>query len=435
MSILIVIYILNYIDRNNASAARLRGFESDLKLKGQEFNTILSILYVGYILMQVPSNLFLNYIGKPSIYLPCCMAVWGMISILTGITSDFVGALLTRFFLGFVEAAFFPGSLFLLSKWYKRNELGQRTALLSCGSLISNAFGSLIASGILDGMDGKLGRAAWRWLFYIEGTLTIFVAICAIFILPDFPSTTSNWLSPIECRLAQRRMEEDFAGVGDESQMEQGNTAGFVSAMTDWKVWWLALALTSMVVSLSFNAFFPTLSATMGFNRTVTLLLCAPPWIFATVVAFAVTRHSDKSGERFWHIAVPLAIGILGFVIAAATMNTAARYISLFLMAQSYAAFITFLAWVSNSISRPPSKRAVALAAINAFSQLGNIAGSYVWPKSWGLTYSYSYAICISTNGLAIIMCYIFRQHLASLNGKAQKEAGNRKELAYQYLL
>jgi hypothetical protein len=71
-------------------------------------------------------------------------------------------------------------------------------------------------------------------------------------------------------------MEEDFAGIGDEGQTEKGNAAGFVNAMTDWKVWWLALALTSMVVSLSFNAFFPTLSATLGFNTTVTLLLCAP---------------------------------------------------------------------------------------------------------------------------------------------------------------
>ena len=111
----------------------------------------------------------------------------------TTLSCSFVGALLTRFFLGFVEAAFFPGALFLLSKWYKRSELGQRTAFLSCGSLISNAFGSLMASGILDGMDGMLGRAAWRqvvqtlldssyvmicrlasrWLFFIEGSLTI----------------------------------------------------------------------------------------------------------------------------------------------------------------------------------------------------------------------------------------------------------------------
>lgn len=133
-----------------------------------------------------------------------------------------------------------------------------------------------------------------------------------------------------------------------------------------------------MVVSLSFNAFFPTLTATLGYGRTRTLLLCAPPWAFATIVAFSVTRHSDKTQERFWHIACPLALGVVGFVIAVSTMNTAARYISLFLMAQSYAGFITFLAWISNSFSRPPAKRAVALALINAFSQLGNIAGSCV---------------------------------------------------------
>ena len=81
---------------------------------------------------------------------------------------SFVGALLTRFFLGFVEAAFFPGALFLLSKWYKRDELGLRTALLYCGSLISNGFGALIASGILDTMDGKLGHAAWRFVLLYE---------------------------------------------------------------------------------------------------------------------------------------------------------------------------------------------------------------------------------------------------------------------------
>ena len=85
-----------------------------------------------------------------------------------GATHNFTGALLTRFFLGFVEAAFFPGALFLLSKWYKRSELGQRTALLACGLLISNAFGSLIASSILSGMQGKLGHAAWRSVPFMQ---------------------------------------------------------------------------------------------------------------------------------------------------------------------------------------------------------------------------------------------------------------------------
>ena len=82
--------------------------------------------------------------------------------LLNHFAQSFVGALLTRFFLGFVEAAFFPGAIYLLSKWYTRTELGLRVCLLYCGNIISNAFGSLIASGILDGMQGKLGKAAWR---------------------------------------------------------------------------------------------------------------------------------------------------------------------------------------------------------------------------------------------------------------------------------
>ncbi|KIJ70007.1 hypothetical protein HYDPIDRAFT_121289 [Hydnomerulius pinastri MD-312] len=424
MSILVLIYILNYIDRNNAAAARLRGFEEDLHLEGQQFNTILSILYIGYIIMQVPSNMFLNYIGKPSLYLPGCMAIWGFISVLTGMTTTYTGALLTRFFIGFVEAAFFPGALFLLSKWYKRRELGERTAILSCGIMISNAFGSLLASAILDVMEGVWGYAAWRWLFYIEGSLTVVVALSAMFILPDFPSTSSDWLTPEEHALAQYRMEED--GIEDEEESadseSKGRGTGLILALSDWKVWWLCVALTNMVISLSFNPFFPTLSATMGYNPTVTLLLCAPPWAFATLVAFKLSRHSDLTGERFFHVAVPLFVGIVGFAMAMLTMNTAVRYMSMFLMAQSYAGFIVFWAWVSNSIPRPPSKRAVALAFINSFSSLGNVIGSYVWPSTWGPSYAKSCAICIVTSALCIVMSFSFRRHLRRMNEELEAE-------------
>ena len=132
-----------------------------------------------------------------------------------------------------------------------------------------------------------------RWLFFIEGSLTIFVAILAVFILPDFPNNSHSFLSPEEMRLAQLRMEEDV-GIADDEEAERkaSRFPGFFEALADWKVYWLALALTSLVVSLSFNAFFPTLTATLGYSPTVTLLLCAPPWIFATIVAFAVNRRA-----------------------------------------------------------------------------------------------------------------------------------------------
>ncbi|EIW82048.1 MFS general substrate transporter [Coniophora puteana RWD-64-598 SS2] len=435
MAILVLIYILNYIDRNNAAAARLHGFEEDLHLEGQQFNTILSILYVGYILMQIPSNMFLNHIGKPSIYLPACMTVWGVISVLTGTTTSYTGALTTRFLIGFVEAAFFPGALFLLSKWYKRRELGLRTAILSCGNMISQAFGSLLASVILERMDGVLGYAGWRWLFYIEGSMTVVVAIAAMFILPDFPTTSAGWLTEEERALAQLRLEEDV-GVGDqqETEPEKDQPSGLVLALTDWKVWWLAVALLFMVISLSFNAFFPTLSATMGYSYTVSLLLCSPPWMFSTALALWPSRRSDRLGERFWHITFPLLFGILGFLIAGFTMNTAARYLSLFLMAQSYAGFIVFVAWISNSIPRPPSKRAVALAFVNSLSSLGNVVGSYAWLTEWGPSYRMSCLICIAASSAGIVMSWMFRQHLHRLNVEAERReeaAGQPKGFRY----
>ncbi|KAJ8583459.1 MFS general substrate transporter [Rhizopogon salebrosus TDB-379] len=132
MSILVLIYTINHIDRSNVAAARLRGFEDDLHLEGQQFNTVLSIFYLGYALVQVPSNMFLNKIGRPSIYIPTCVAICGFLSVLMGATKGFMGAVCTNFFLGLAEAGFYPGALFLLSKWYQRRELGQRTAILSC---------------------------------------------------------------------------------------------------------------------------------------------------------------------------------------------------------------------------------------------------------------------------------------------------------------
>ncbi|KAL1762690.1 major facilitator superfamily domain-containing protein [Schizophyllum commune] len=441
MSIFIVIYILNYVDRNNAGAARLKGFEEGLNLHGQEFATLLSILYVGYIIMQIPSNMFLNWIGKPSLYLPACMILWGMISTLTGTEiaiyhSRFVGALLTRFFLGFVEAAFFPGALFVVSKWYKKNEIGLRMALLYCGSIISNAFGALMASGILSGMDGALGHAAWRWLFYIEGALTMAVAVLAIFILPDFPSTT-RWLTPEERALALRRMAEDV-GVGDQDETEaHGPLHGLWLAIADWRVWWMAVGLTAQVIALSFNAYFPTLTRTLGYNDTISLLLCAPPFIFAAIMAFVVSRHSDKTQERTLHIALPYLLGIVGFIIAIATQNTAARYVSLFLMAQSYAGYVCALAWIPNTIPRPPSKRAVALALINAVTQLGNISGSYMFPDPWGPSYTNSYAICISNAGLGVLMTFGLRWHLQRENKRLEAEERERGDevQGFRYVL
>lgn len=117
--------------------------------------------------MQIPSNMILNAISRPSLYLCGAVATWGVISACTAATHNATGAILCRFFLGCIEAAFFPGCLYYLSRWYTRKEMQLRVTIINAGNLAAQAFGGLIAAGILGDMDGKGGIRAWRWLFIV----------------------------------------------------------------------------------------------------------------------------------------------------------------------------------------------------------------------------------------------------------------------------
>ncbi|KAL4941505.1 hypothetical protein BDV06DRAFT_194289 [Aspergillus oleicola] len=412
-SLFVLIYIMNYLDRNNMAAARLKGLQQDLDMNYDEYATCLSILYVGYILMQVPSNIFINRISRPSIYISIVMLLWGLVSTLSGVVHNFSGMVAIRFFLGFVEAAFLPGALMILSKWYTRRELTTRNAILFCGNLISNAFSALVGAGVLSNMQGSLGHAAWRWLFWIEGSATMFIAICAGFVLPDLPTNTRGFTKE-ELEVAQIRMTEDV-GAADVDAEDQGPWDGLFMALKDVKIYIMMITFTAYVVGLSFNAFFPSLTETLGFGYVPTLLMSAPPWVFSCFFSLGVAWSSDRYQEKFWHIVGPILVGLVGFIISMSTLNVAARYVALFLQAASYAGFIVFYSWISTSFPRPPAKRAVAIAIINAFSQLGNVAGSYVWDLSDN-GYRKSYGIVTAMFGVTIVGCLIFKFVLEGLN-------------------
>ena len=267
-------------------------------------------------------------------------------------------------------------------------------------------------------------------MFWLEGAATMLVAIAgtysaspcryithevAAFILPDLPTNTKGF-TPEERELAQLRLMEDV-GEADTDEANQGAFDGLKMAVKDVKIYLMMLTLTAYVVGLSFNAFFPSLTGTLGFSYVPTLLMSSPPWVFSVIVSMANAWHADRTGEKFWHIVGPIFMGIVGFVISMATTQTAARYVALFLQAGSYAGFIVFFSWISSSFPRPPAKRAVAIAMINAFSQLGNIAGSYVWAlKENG--YRKSYGIVLAMFGITIVGCYLFKMMLVAENKK-----------------
>ncbi|KAF2629850.1 MFS general substrate transporter [Macroventuria anomochaeta] len=375
MTMVWLIFVLNYLDRNNIAAAKVAGIAKSLHINSTQYATAVAILFVGYVIMQIPSNIFLTQI-RPSLYLPCIMAVWGLLSLATGFVHNAAGLYATRFFLGFVEAAFYPGALFLLSSWYTRSELGVRSAFLFSGSQLGSAFSGLIGAGIQSGLDGARGLESWRWLFIIEGSITVFIALLAVLVLPDWPSTT-RWLTETERAVAEWRLVKD-AGQVDED--DEDWSYGFKAAFHDWRLYVFAFIFLCIQVASATSNFFPSVVQTLGFNRVNTLLLTVPPYMLALFVSIANNWSADRLKNSSFHIMWPLGFAILGFVIAAASLNTGVRYFAMILMvAGGHGSNAVCLAWTQKTMLRPRVKRAAAVAFVNAIGNTSQVWTSYLY--------------------------------------------------------
>ncbi|CAI6336303.1 unnamed protein product [Periconia digitata] len=393
LPMIILMYIMNYLDRNNIAAVRFAGLQEELSLSSREYQTIVSVLFIGYLLMQVPSNLFLQKSGRPAIYLPTCMVIWGVISALTGTCRNFGGLVTCRFLLGFVEAAYFPGCLFYLSSWYTRKELGFRTAVLYSGSLLSGAFGGLVTAGITGNMDYSHGLRAWRWVFLIEGAITIAIALIAFSILPNLPhtttSTSTSWLTEEERQLAIYRLQEDIASSSPSSTISSISPSkptpffkGFTIALSDQKTHLLTLLLTAQVSTASITLFFPTIVATLSLPPIQTLLLTSPPYLLAVLSTLLTARHADRTGSRVLPITLPLLLATFSFILAGSTTALVPRYIAMCVMVPGvYSGYPVALAWISNCIPHPPEKRAAALAWVNAVANASSVFASFLYEQ------------------------------------------------------
>ena len=430
MPMLIFIYILNYIDRNNIASARLGGLEEDLGLVGNQYEIIISVLFVGYILFQVPSNMLLNRLGRPSAYLADVMTLRCAISTCTAAVQNFSGLVAIRVLLGVVESAFFCSALMILSSWYDKKTLASRNSILYAGSLISSAFSGLLAAAILE-MDGLGGIEGWRYLFIIEGGITVLTVPFAYFILPDTPHNT-KFLSQQEKDIIQWKLKRDLGNVDDtDVEAKVSDWEGLKLAVADTKMWMLCGMHSFLVAACGVTNFFPTIVGTLNFNHTITLCLTAPPYVVAVFVTYFWARHADKTGERALHVIIPLILALVAFVIAVATLNTGARYFSMILMIPSlYSAFVVILTWISNSCPRPPAKRAVAIALVNCLSNSTSIWNSYLYPSSDGPRYVKAMSCNIAFLALSIIFVIMLRIRLMFLNKKIENGTMNwQKEL------
>ncbi|RSL83608.1 hypothetical protein CEP52_016669 [Fusarium oligoseptatum] len=393
MPTLWAMYFLNYLDRNAIAQARLNGLEDDLGLRGTQYNTCISILFVGYLLMQIPSNMLISSKRvRPSIYMSICMMGWAVVSACTALAKNYTGLVLLRFFLGVAEAPFYPGALYLLSIFYTRKEIATRLSIF----------------------------ILWKHLCYF-----FLWSYCCCYFCP----LTTRWLTPEERQLAHDRMVRDTVGFEE----SKGARAGFAQAIRDPRLWLFCFIQNMHLSACSFNNFFPTVVGSLGFNSTITLVLTCPPYLVSGFFGYLAGLSSGKYNERTWHITVCMSIALVGYIISCATLNTPARYIACFLFASgAYAVNSMILGWVSATLGSTPEKKSVSLSIVNVIANASYIYTAYLYPKSDGPRYLTGMASNAAFAVMCIASTWVMRTWLVRTNKKLDRD-GNVDATRYAY--
>ncbi|KAF2018536.1 putative MFS transporter [Aaosphaeria arxii CBS 175.79] len=404
LPVLWLMYFFNFLDRNAIVNGKINHLDKDLGMKGTEYNTCVSIFFVGYLVGQVPSNMILTRV-KPAWYMAGWMMAWAIVSTLMAIVKDYHGMLAARFVLGVVEAPFYPGGLYMISMFYTRKETASRLSIFYTGNLLASAFSGLIAAGIFEGLDGRNGWEGWRWLFLIQGLVTVLVAVTAFFLLPNAPLTT-KWLTPAQRQLAHDRIVFDTTG-----KQEQVNVwKGLREACVDYRTWVFALMQNLHLSANGFKNFLPTAVQTLGFGRTVTLVLTCPPYLLAGIISVLVSWSSGKLNERTWHITLSKLVAIVGFMVGTLTLNVGARYFAMVLfVGATYGVNNINLAWAAAVLGQTNEKKAVVLAIANTLGNLSFVYTPYLWPDSSKPRYSMAMWASVGFSGGVIACAWVLR--------------------------
>ncbi|KAL1588749.1 hypothetical protein WHR41_02378 [Cladosporium halotolerans] len=403
------LYLLSFLDRSNVANARLEGLEADLGLSGADYLNGLTLFFVGYILLEVLWNVILKRVG-PRVWLPLVTLVWGVVATCQGAVVDGgaasgrAGFLAVRFFLGLTEGGLFPGVVFYLSMWYKRSERQYRIALFFSAASMAGAFGGILAWGI-GHMRGIGGLSGWRWIFIIEGLLTIVLAFAAWWYVMDWPSK-ATFVTPEEKELVFARLEADSDAVADES-VSWHNVA---AAMKDPKVWLYGACFHTLSLPLyTLSMFLPSIIASLGYTAASAQLLTIPPYALATLLTILLATISQRTARRAPFILASTTLAIAGYIILLSnpspTLNPRLSYAGVFLAAAGiYPSVALALAWPAVNVSGQ-TKRATASALQITVGNLGAVIGTQLYRPGDAPRYAVGHAVALGylVGGLGVV--------------------------------
>lgn len=263
-------------------------------------------------------------------------------------------------------------------------------------------------------------------LYIIEGTITVAIGIVICIILPDFPDTWRA-LSPEMKRVANRRLAIEAAEADVDVGGGMSQIKGLKLALTDIKTYILALGYLAVTGSAGFQNYFPSLTKTLGYGNVVSLLLCAPPYLFIMVYSLIHSHLSDRFGNRFWFFIYPVPIAIVGFVLYMTCHSFGPLYLSFFFMMFVFAQNGTIYSWIASAIPRPPAKRAAAYAFINSIGNSASIWTPFVYKPPH---YRAAFAMNIGLQCLAAICAIVLRIVMTRQNNRLARLENEDVELS-----
>lgn len=410
---LALLYLVAFIDRSNIGNAKIAGMTEDLNMPGNtlKYNTAVTIFFVPYTLLEVPSNIVLKLM-RPSHWMAILMFCWGLVMTLMGIVNSYEGLLAGRFFLGVTESGFFPAATFLLTLWYRRFEVQRRMAVFYVAASLAGAFSGLLAFGI-EKLDGRAGLAGWQWIFLIEGLIPVALSLIIWKILPDSPET-ANFLTQAERDLLVRRLQNDsHAGQGKTTNNDKIGKEHILAGLSDWKIWAATVIFWGNTVGVyGFTATVPSVINGLGYSSANAQLLTIPIYVFAAIVTLIFAWCADLQHKRSPYIIAGYSIAICGFIAQLAIPKPrypGVTYGFLFPVAAGlYCPFTCLVSWIANSLA-PSSKRAVGMALLISVGNMGGIMGSNIYLAREAPKYTTGFAASLAMCFAAIGMTFLLR--------------------------
>ena len=366
MPFLMLCYIVAFIDRANIGFAKLH-FVTDLGFNDAIYGIGAGIFYVGYILFEVPSNMVLHKNGVRQTLLRI-MVLWGLFSAGMAFMQTSTHFYVMRFLLGAAEAGMFPGMLLYLTYWVPLNRRARFNALFTASIPLAGMLGGPLSGWLMHTFEGVAGMKGWQWMFIVEGLPACALGLVAYFYLQDGPAS-AKWLTPAQKNI----ITEDLAK--SVSVKKNGGEHSYMDAIRDPKLYWLSGMGIAVLVSTG-GVFFwlPTIIRKSGIENVMTIgILSVIPFLIALIVQYLNARHSDRTGERRWHVAIPAFCAAIGWASLPSVQSNVPLSLLMLTLATAGTLGLTGPFWTLPSSFLSGKAAAGGIALLSTFAGLGSV--------------------------------------------------------------